>query len=129
MFKLKFIKARSDKIPTSLKVPIRSGMGKSMTKAKKTAQQKYMSGGASIRSRSGDLKRSLKKRVFSRTSSVSGQLSTSVEYGLYHEYGTRNDYGIEIMKARPFLRPALEDNLLDTARLIEDEIYKYWNKK
>jgi len=72
--------------------------------------------------RSGHLRRSIYNKAIERATTVIGIVGTEVIYGRFLEDGTRK------MKARPFLRPAVEDNLVKISRVISDHISGVLNK-
>lgn len=103
----------------------RTGLIKAMRLAMFYAEGKAKSGFASgsgpplpppgpLRVRTGHLRRSIKSGVNDDV----GYLETDVKYGAQHELGLGK------MPMRPFLRPALEDNMDKISEIIIDNILK-----
>jgi len=72
--------------------------------------------------RTGNLRRSIYNKAYERASNVIGVVGTEVIYGRFLEEGTRH------MDARPFLRPAIEENLEQIDRTLQDAIARELNK-
>lgn len=126
------------KMPELIVPAVFKGMTTAMMLAKRTAISPYLSGKA-LRHRSGRLLKSIDTDVKIQGDKVIGKIGTNVVYGRVHELGfkgpvrvgahertIRQAFGRPIaptrisvgahtrnvdIPARPFLRPALEDNL------------------
>lgn len=72
--------------------------------------------------RSGHLRRSIYNKAYERASNVIGVVGTEVIYGRFLEEGTRK------MKARPFLKPAVELNQERIDRKITELVAREMNK-
>ncbi len=69
-----------------------------------------------LTARTGNLRRSIQSRVNRKTGLVIGSIGTTVGYGRKHELGTH------MMASRPFLYPAIRDNLKKINDIIGQEI-------
>lgn len=98
-----------------------------------------------LKVRSGHLRRSIKSTIKERHKEIVGTLSNNVIYAGIHEYGgvikpkkgkyltfKVGDRWVKVtsvkIPARPFIRPAIEDNLTKIVNIIEDVITREMNK-
>ena len=124
MFKFRLIKRKIPKIPSDLERPIMFALKKGMFRTERTSKRNYLSGARpeKLGVVTGRLRNSIKTRVFKRYNKFVGEIGTNVIYGRTHEEGLGS------MPKRPFLQPALADNIDNITKTIETAIIKYWNK-
>jgi len=72
--------------------------------------------------RTGNLRRSIYNKALERAADVIGIVGSNVVYASFLEEGTRR------MKAKPFLRPAIEKNETRISTIIKDHISARLNK-
>lgn len=137
------------KMPELVKPALFKGMKQAMILAERTAKSPYLSGKA-LQRRTGRLRGSITNSVSIKGDKVIGAIGTNVIYGRIWELGfkgpvqvmahareIRQAFGRPISPrtirvgahtrqvdiiARPFLRPALEDNLTDINRILVNRI-------
>jgi len=143
------------KMPDLVVPALFKGMKQAMLLAERTAKSPYLSGKA-LRRRTGRLRGSISHDVKIQGDKVVGRISTDVVYGRIHELGfkgqmkvrrharnIRQAFGRRIeprtisvrahtrqvdLPARPFLRPALEDNMSDITRILSNRIEEAFEK-
>ncbi len=127
------------KMPDLVKPALYKGMRKAMILASGTARSPYLSGKA-LKRRTGRLRNSITHDVRIQGDKVIGTIGTNVVYGRIHELGGvirpkvkqllrfhipgvgwRSAKEVTI-PARPFLRPALEDNLGEIKKILAKRI-------
>jgi phage gpG-like protein len=109
---------------TEFRAGMLKGLKKSMIFAEGEAKKSFGRPG-NLKSRSGHLRRSIKSTTKETSTGAEGILSNNVIYAAIHEYGGMAGKGLRSkIPARPFLRPAIEDNTIKISRIIKTEIMK-----
>lgn len=138
------------KMPDVVVPALYKGMKQAVLLAERTVKSPYLSGKA-LNRRTGRLRNSITNRVTIQGNRVVGSVGTNVVYGRIHELGysgpmsvkahsrmIRQAFGrplqkprlVEVrahtrqvsMRPRPFLRPAIQDNLTQIGRLLSVRI-------
>lgn len=100
------------------------GVKKGMLFAEGEAKKSFGRPG-NLKVRSGHLRRSIKTSVKETGDTVQGIIGSNVIYAAIHEFGGMAGRGLKSkIPARPFLKPALEDNVIAISRIIQKEIAK-----
>ena len=112
-----------EQMPNKLKESLIKGIEEAMLKAEEHAKKGFGSGKGAPNSppgpliaRTGHLRRGIESGV--NEGDYIGYLKNKVKYGEYHELGTKG------MPARPFLRPAIINNIDELNRIIKDNIIR-----
>jgi phage gpG-like protein len=109
---------------TEFRAGMLKGLKKSMIFAEGESKKSFGRPGH-LKSRSGHLRRSIKSKVKETNTGAEGILSNNVIYAAIHEYGGMAGRNLKTrIPARPFLKPAVEDNKIKISRLIKQEIMK-----
>jgi phage gpG-like protein len=136
-------------MPDLVKPALMKGMKQGMLLVERTARSPYLSGKA-LQRRTGRLRNSITTDVQIDGDRVIGRIGTAVVYGRIHELGYSGPIGVRAhsrtirqafgraispvtvdvrahtrqadIPARPFLRPAIEDNLTDIQRILVNRI-------
>lgn len=113
------------KFPNEFKKGFYDGLKLSMRLVEKEAKINVAKGGGAIPAhpeflsvRTGNLRRSIMTDVEDRNSEIIGSVFSNVVYSAVHELGYRN------IPARPYLEPAIKDNMERIEDIIEDKIFK-----
>lgn len=137
------------KMPDLIVPALFKGMKQAMLLAERTARSPYLSGKA-LKRVTGRLRASITHSVRIEGTKVVGRIGTNVVYGRVHELGfkgpvqvkaharnIRQAFGKPIpaktvrvsahtrqmnVRARPFLRPAIEDNIRPIARILANRV-------
>jgi len=138
---------RLRKAPDQMRAALLPAMRECMALAEATAKKDYLSGPrpGKLQRRSGRLRGSITSRVRLSGDKVSGELGTNVIYARIHELGgeirpkTAQYLKFQIagqwrsvkqvlMPARPFLRPAMEDNLDKFRTIFQQRLVEAFGK-
>lgn len=113
---------------TAFRRGLLSGVKKGMLFAEGSAKKSFGRPG-NLKVRSGHLRKSIKSGATETNDVVTGTLSNNVIYAAIHEFGGMAGKGLRTkIPARPFLAPAIKDNLVAINRIIQKEIRKEVNK-
>ena len=93
------------------------GVKEAMFYAEAASKKRFGTPG-NLRVVTGRLRASINSKAQIVRNDIVGSIGTDVEYGAKHEFGT---YG---MKQRPFLKPAIEENLNKINDIILNSIYR-----
>jgi len=126
------------KMPDLIVPALRKGTEEAMILAEREA--KLNLSGKILNRRTGRIRNSITHKVGIQGDKVVGKIGTNVVYGRIHELGGEiyprkakalkfNIPGVGwrtakkvVMPARPYLRPALEDNMSDIARILANRV-------
>lgn len=107
------------KFPNEFKKGFYTGLRKAMLIVEKEAKTNVNRGHPEfLEVRTGNLRRSILSDVDWKGGELVGSVYSGVVYSAVHELGFQH------IPARPYLRPAIEDNLERIEDLIQDEILK-----
>lgn len=109
------------KTPSAIRKALIGGMNKAGPFLESTVKKSFGTG-SYPKVRTGHLRRSIYNKIIEKNQNIIGVVGTNVIYGRFLEEGTKR------MKARPFLRPAVELNQDKLAAMINDHIIKELNK-
>lgn len=132
-----------EEMPNEWKASVFKGVKKALIFAETQAKKSFGKQGH-LKSRSGKLRRSIKYSVKERFDTIFGALSSDVVYAPIHEYGgvirAKNEPYLKFsiggrwmqvkqvtIPARPYLEPAIKENLSKMSNIITDTIQKEMN--
>ena len=125
-FNIELPKKELDKLDKgkAFRIGLLNGVKDGMLFAESEAKKSFGRSG-NLKVRTGLLRRSIKSSVKKTTKGVEGTLSDNVIYAAIHEFGGKAGKGLRSnIPARPFLRQAIENNIIQISRIIQKEIIK-----
>lgn len=109
---------------TAFRAGLLSGVKKAMLFVEGSAKKSFGRSG-NLKVRTGLLRRSITTKVKESGDIVEGIIGNNVTYAAIHEFGGMAGRGLKTkIPARPFLKPAIEDNVIQINRIIQKEIRK-----
>ena len=119
-----------DLLTKGLKYAIKKGMQSAMLFAEAKSKGRFNTPG-NLKVQTGTLRRSIKGIVEDDRDDITGKLFTNVIYGPPHELGsimtTRAGSQYKMPK-RPFLEPAISENLNEIDRIIMKDVMRFLEK-
>ena len=124
-----------ENMPNALRESLINGIKEAMFAAQEISKEEYFDpqswskkpnpAPGPLVSRTEDLKDSVEasKTVKKNGSSLVGYIESTLGYASLHEYGGENEKGLDV-PPRPFLGPAITNNLDEIRSIIEDNMIK-----